>query len=67
MPQGAQCLTVQIQRGGACLWAIVDPAAPVVYRHVRIAGTGHPAPPEADYLGTLQMGDYVWHYFLEQL
>lgn len=73
MPKGAEVLTVQIQGGLPCLWAIVDLGA-VVFAPVkfRIFGTGHPLPtygpdetPLGKYVGTYQQagGALVWHVF----
>lgn len=67
MPKGANILTAQIQGGTLCLWAIVDPKAPLVSRWIGIVGTGHPMAQEMEcvYLGTAQMagGALVWHVF----
>lgn len=41
MPVGAKLLDVQVQRSTACLWALVDDAAPMGLRRIHIAGTGH--------------------------
>jgi hypothetical protein len=68
MPVGASVLTVQIQRGRPCIWAIVDPEqAEINPRSFRLAGTGHPI--DGDdvlcYIGTFQLseGDLVFHLF----
>jgi hypothetical protein len=68
MPVGARPLAVQSQHGRPCLWALVDPAAPLVPRGFRIIGTGQPVPgPDWAYVGTFQMhgGDLVYHLFHE--
>ncbi len=68
MPQGAQALTVQMQRGQPCLWALVDQDAPREGLEVRIHGTGHPISDNLDgftYMDTFQIqgGMLVFHAF----
>jgi len=70
-PRGARPLCVQVQGDPPmehpCLWAIVDPAAELVTRIVRVYGTGHPIVEEhGEYVGTYQMsgGALVFHVFL---
>ena len=69
MPQGAEILTVQTQRGQPCLWAIVDDVAPMERRVLEIFGTGHEIHEEMEterkYIGTFQLmsGDLVFHVF----
>ena len=67
LPQGAYILTVQSQREVPCIWAVVDPDAPLEPICFRVAGTGHDI--EWDtvkrYIGTFQLcgGDLVFHLF----
>lgn len=65
MPVGAKPLTVQVQNGTPCLWAIVDPGEPKRTRGFRIIGTGHPFYGDAKYIGTFQLhdGELVFHVF----
>lgn len=66
MPSQAQVLTVQMQSDALCLWAIVNPEAPIEQRDFIIAGTGDPQPfDEADlrYIGSVQQRAFVWHVF----
>jgi hypothetical protein len=68
LPQGAQTLSVHEQWGEVCLWALVDPAAPLEDRQMLIYGTGHNilVPTEnLKYLGTvlLDAGSLVFHVF----
>jgi hypothetical protein len=46
MQDRARILTVQEQDGVLCLWALVDPDAPLLRREILIVGTGHPVPDE---------------------
>jgi hypothetical protein len=65
MPSGARILSVQVQRGTPCLWAMVRPELtphPVAFR---IYGTGHPIDNAGDFIGTFQMGELVFHMFRE--
>ena len=64
MPVASQILSAQMQGDTLCLWALVDPAAPVADRLIEILGTGNPAPEEyRRYISTVQMGPLVWHVF----
>ena len=66
MPEGAEILTVQLQHGQGCIWAVVDPGAEKVWRYFTTYGTGHPIINGADtYIGTYQesSGYLVWHVF----
>jgi hypothetical protein len=69
MPEGAEILTVQVQHGTPCLWAIVDPQrSQTKKRSIKMFGTGQPVNYEfhgCKYIGTVQMngGQLVWHYF----
>lgn len=66
MQQGAQLLKFDVQLDELCLWALVDPGAPVVHRYLGIAETGLTALRDDEkYVGTalLQSGKYVLHLF----
>ena len=66
MPRGAKVLCVQAQHDVPCIWALVDPDAPVEPREFRIIGTGHPITDElGPYVGTFQLmgGGLVFHVF----
>jgi len=67
MPEGAEILSVQIQAGTPCLWAMVDPAVESQINQFTIIGTGHDIPDimarNLEYVSTFQDGKYVWHFF----
>lgn len=76
MPRDARVLTVQVQDGKPCLWALVDPKAPKGPRLFRLFGTGHPVTEEllGAFVGTFQInsslpyelggvGSLVFHLF----
>lgn len=71
MPAGAQILTAQMQGSAStgvtlCLWALVQPDAPLTGCVIEILGTGHPAPDvPRRHIGTVLMmqGALVWHVF----
>lgn len=68
LPQNAEILTVQVQNGQPCIWALVNPENETVERNLRIVGTGHPIDDEARkliYIGSFQMygGRLVFHVF----
>jgi hypothetical protein len=66
MPDGAEIITVQMQHGGPCIWAIVDDTSTWVYRRFRWVGTGHPMGDDPmRHVGTVQLegGVLVFHLF----
>ena len=70
MPIGAKMLTVQIQDGRPCFWAIADQLAGFKDRRFWSFGTGHDLPDDIDakqYVGTYQLADLglVWHVFVD--
>lgn len=79
MPRDAEILSVQVQGRHLCLWAMVDGDSPLEDRSIRIFGTGNPIDdwvgnPIDEYddigrfvfVGTAQMGPFVWHVFEER-
>ena len=66
MPQGAKPLSVQVQQEYPCLWALVDPAAPIVAYTVKTYGTGQPGEFSGSFVGTYQLheGSLVFHVFI---
>ena len=69
MPVGAQALSVQVQGGQVCLWALVDTEAETEERLVQIFGTGHPFANEGTFVETFQMqgGAFVKYATLTEL
>lgn len=63
MPQNARILTVQVQGDSVCLWAEVDTGFPIGDRLIVCYGTGHPIQSWSDYIGTVQTGPLVWHFY----
>lgn len=67
MPQGSRLLSVQVQAGKPCLWAMVDPSRPRVSRRLAIRGTGHSCDSLTHelvgFVGTFQLGAFVGHLF----
>lgn len=68
LPKDAQILCVQVQADTPCLWALVDPVAPLEPATFLIHGTGHPVAPGVgahNYVGTFQLhgGRLVFHVF----
>ena len=66
MPHGAQVLSVGVQRGNPCLWALVDAHRRQVHRTFYVHGTGHPViDPDALFIGTIQLhgGALIFHVF----
>ena len=66
VPPGAEPLALQAQNGVPTLWAKVNEDAILEPRTVRIFGTGAPMPADPGrYLGTIQAGCFVFHFFME--
>ena len=66
LPKDAEILTVQMQYGIPCLWALVDPTAQQEFRLFRLLEIGHPGETlNLDYIGTVQQaeGQLIWHVF----
>ena len=68
MPRGAKLLSVQVQRGVCCLWALVgedlDADDMDSTRLIRIVGTGNPTDiTDEPFIGMVQMGQFMWHVF----
>lgn len=65
MPMGSGIMSVQMQNGQPCLWALVDTDNTPEKRKIFIRGTGHPADGMGRYISTFQMkgGELVFHAF----
>ena len=69
MPQNRQILSVSVQNGKICVWAIVDILRVLKPTTFHIYGTGNTMP-EIDwnmedriFYGTVQLNGFVWHIF----
>lgn len=67
MPLEAEVLSVQVQRGGPCIWALVDPKTTLETKIFVVYGTGHPVNTSTTgkFIGTFQLsgGALVFHLF----
>ncbi len=65
MPNGAEILTMQLQYGIPCIWAVVDTKQPKVRRTFMQVGTGEEMHPnvEHSFIGTYQIQTLVFHLF----
>lgn len=68
MPEDAEILTVQMQNGTPCIWALVNPDNKTKERYFEVFGTGHPVycdmGIDRKYINTFQMnGNLVFHLF----
>ena len=65
MPKGAVLIHAHGQSQQICVWAVVDPDAPVVARRLMVYGTGHPCEEGGVYVGTAHIrgGSLVLHVF----
>lgn len=67
IPEHFEPLSVQVQNGELCMWALVNPNAQEVSVRIEIYGTGHPIAHNRtrnNYVGTVQLLGLVWHVFL---
>jgi hypothetical protein len=64
MPAYARILHVGEQRGFLCMWAELDNQSELEVRTFHVRGTGNPfTGEEGTYIGTAQVGPYVWHVY----
>lgn len=69
LPVNSQLLSVIVQREVICLYVKVDSLEKYTNGHkILIIGTGDPLEQDVtiDFIGTVQMGPFVWHVFEEQ-
>ncbi len=65
MPADAEIIAIQIQDNAICVWAIVNPSAPVKVFKFEIFGTGRAmADLPRKYVGTVYPDGYVFHVFI---
>ena len=63
-PKGAKILSVQMQDGKVCVWAVVDPTAEYEPRSFGVVGTGNLCwCDDWEFIGTVQERVFVWHVF----
>ena len=65
IPEGAEILSMQLQNGIPCIWAMVDTGQPKIKRKFMIVGTGkelHPCVLHT-FIGTYQVPGFVFHVF----
>jgi hypothetical protein len=76
LPEGARIISVAVQAGHPCFWAVVNPQAPTRRRRFYLLGTGHEmyvggpsdvagSPADLVHLGSfmLEGGAFVGHLF----
>ena len=67
LPADVEFLTVQVQRGVPCLWALIETDNPTRPHEIAIYGTGHLVRGDGTryYIGTFQLehGAHVFHVF----
>ncbi len=68
LPEQSEILKVAKQGDGIYLWVKGDTEKERIPVNIRIFGTGHPIPSNADltYLDTVVMSRFVWHIFKEK-
>lgn len=66
LPRGAKLLSVHVQLGTPCIWALVDSSNEVVPLPIYVVGTGHVMPDDiGEFIGTFMIDNdtLVWHVF----
>lgn len=63
MPEGAVPLHVDNQHGDVCVWFEVDTTKPTKDIILYSVGTGWAVPEFAKYIGTVLLGEFVWHVY----
>jgi hypothetical protein len=68
VPMGAQILSVQVQDGIPCMWAMVEPDSSIFDTiYIEIFGTGHPIDcgngNNRKFISTIQLRSLVFHVF----
>ena len=64
LPRNYEILTIQVQNGIACLWAMVSPEVPKEKIIIEIIGTGELISIAGrQYIGTVQLFELVFHVF----
>lgn len=65
IPLNAKILKVDHQDNPQIIvmWAEVTDNAPRIIKHYRVFGTGHEIPNDSLWMGTCQIGKFVWHLY----
>ena len=65
LPKGARVLSAGLDPSNKlCIWAEVDPNAPLVDRQILLFGTGHELPsPTAIFIATVKDGPFMIHVY----
>lgn len=66
MPTSAHVLSVQVQQGMICIWAVVSPSSLEGETEIYMYGTGHTMESNRkSFIGTVQLdkGELVFHVF----
>ena len=65
IPKGFKILSLQNQNNNICLWALADTNEELIEVKFIVCGTGHDCTnvQYKKYVGTVQVGVYVWHVF----
>lgn len=70
LPYKAKILSLQEQAGIPCMWVLGDFSSKGIQKRIKVykLPTGHVSdyPRYMEYIGTLQTGPLVWHYFLDR-
>ncbi len=66
-PKGSKVLCIQDQKGIPTIWVLCNPNNEKVKVNIEMWGTGNPMETDHEYLGTVQISNYVWHVFYKEL
>ena len=67
MPLKSEIMDIQIQNDEFVMWALVDPESEYIEVKINMYGTGFEIDQgtiKDEYLSTVQVGYFVWHFFM---
>ena len=68
LPSNCNILDLQVQNGVPCLWVQLNDACETKVFDIQMYGTGWQLEESIhsyDYLGTVQIDGFVWHYYIQ--
>jgi hypothetical protein len=63
IPATAPLVRFAAQDGKLFVWADIDTSERPTRRELAVYGTGAPIPMDAVYVGTCELGPFIWHLF----
>lgn len=66
LPAYSKILSFQVKNNIPSIWVLVDEQKGLKYKYFTLVGTGHDFEHHPDvmtFIGTIQLGPFVWHLF----